>query len=68
MLYSIKNHLRNLYSFKLPSFVRSNDCFPAPRREIAPATHGGTSFSKTGPIRAHICSKCCGLMCEYFRS
>jgi hypothetical protein len=40
--------------FYLPSFVRNKDCFPAPSKEIAPMTHGGTSFSKTGPIREHI--------------
>lgn len=40
-----------------PSYVRNKDCLPTPRRDIAPGIHGGTSFSNTGPILAHICNK-----------
>lgn len=57
-----------MLEISLPSFVRRIDCLPAPRSDTAPGTHGGTSFSRIGPILAHTCSKWSLLMCGYFLS
>lgn len=57
ILILINIHNIKIFVIFIPSWVRSKDCLPAPRSDITPRTHGGTSFSNTGPILAHICNK-----------
>lgn len=48
-----------------PFAVRSNECPPVPSSELTPATLDGSSLSRMGPMRLHICNKWSGAMCLF---